>query len=297
MYHHLYIDANIEPEVVEVENGVFLHFYKLGEGKPRIFIISGIHGDEQTGVYISEDLLQRLSKTELFGSVIILPIANPPAFRCKTRISPIDSLDLNRIFPGSSQGTVTERLAAEIWEQARQSDYIIDLHCCEHECVPHVLALHREFSYVRTFSYKLGIPHIIESTGLRGQLFVEASHEGIPAVIIEMRGGKYIDLQSAVQVREALLNFLTALGLVQGRALEGKSEFYGRITEIKSPANGVFIPKLLCGTEVDEETLLGEMKGSRKIHSPLNGLLVYIERTTYVFKGEKVAGVAAKLKY
>jgi len=297
VYHHMLIGTNIEPEVSRIENGLSLHFYKLGEGKPRIFITSGIHGDEQTGVYVAEDLLQRLGKMELFGSITILPVANPPAFRCKTRISPLDGLDLNRVFPGNSEGTVTERLAAEIWEQARQADYIIDLHCCEYDCVPYVLALHREFSYVRTFSYKLGIPHIIESTGLRGQLFVEASHEGIPAVIIEMRGSRYIDLQSAVQVREVLLNFLTTLGLVQGRALESKSEFYGRITEIKSPANGVFIPKLLCGAEVNEETLLGEIRGGSKIHSPISGLLVYIEKPAYVFKGDKVAGVAAKLKY
>lgn len=297
MYRHMITGTNIEPEVVQIENGISLHFYKLGEGKPKVFITSGIHGDEQTGVYVAEDLLQRLSKMDLFGSVIVLPVANPPAFRCKTRVSPIDCLDMNRVFPGSREGTVTERLAAEIWDQARQSDYIIDLHCCEYDCVPYTLALHREFSYVRTFSYKLGIPYIIESTGLRGQLFVEASHEGIPAVIIEMRGGKYIDLQSAVQVREALLNFLTMLGLVQGQTLEGRSEFYGRITEVKSPGNGMFIPKILCGAEVDEETLLGEIKGGIRIYSPLNGLLVYIEKPTYVFKGEKVAGVASKLKY
>jgi len=296
VFQHLFINANIKSETIEVEKGVSLPIFRLGEGKPHVFIISGIHGDEQTGIYVAENLIKKLSGMEVFGSITIVPVANPPAFRCKSRSSPMDGLDMNRIFPGNKEGTVTERLAAEIWEQAMQSDYIIDLHSCEDECVPYVLALHREFSYVKTLSYKIGIPYVIESTGTRGQLFVEASREGIPAVIIEMRGKEFIDLQSAVQVRDFLLNFFGSLGIIQGHGLESKPEFYGRIVEIKAHMDGLFVPKFFCGSEISEESLIGEIKDKGNIISPLDGLLVFIKKMMYVFKGEKVAGIATKLK-
>jgi len=296
VFHHLLANTNIKSETIDVEKGVPLFIFRLGDGKPHVFVISGIHGNEQTGVYVAENLIKKLSKMDLCGSVTIVPIANPPAFRCKSHNSPIDGLDLNRVFPGDREGTVTERLAAEIWEQALQADYIVDLHSCEEECVPYVLALHREFSYVKSLSYKIGIPYIVESTGTRGQLFVEASREGIPAIIIEMGGTRSIDLQSAVQVRESLLNFLTSLGIIQGCALESRPEFYGRIIEIKSPVDGLFVPKLVCGSEINEETLIGEIKNKSNITSPFDGLLICIKRMMYVFKGEKVAGVASRLK-
>jgi len=297
VFRHLFVNTNIKSETIEVEKGISLFIFRLGDGKPHVFLISGIHGNEQTGVYVAENLIEKLSKTELFGSITIVPVANPPAFRCKSRISPMDGLDMNRVFPGNREGTVTERLAAEIWEQAMQADYIIDLHSCEEECIPYVLALHREFSYVKSLAYKVGIPYVIESTGTRGQLFVEASREGIPAIIIEMGGKCSVDLQSAVRVRDFLLNFLTSLGIIQGYELESKPEFYGRIVEIRAPTDGLFIPKSFCGSEVSEESPIGEIKNKNNITSPLNGLLVYIKKVMYVFKGEKIAGIATKLKH
>lgn len=297
MFHHLFVNTNIKPEIIEVEKGAPLFIFRLGKGKPHVFIISGVHGNEQTGVYVAENLIEKLSKTELFGSITIVPVANSPAFRCKSRKSPMDGLDMNRIFPGNKEGTITERLAAEIWEQAIQADYIIDLHSCEEECVPYVLALHREFSYVKSLAYKVGIPYVIESTGMRGQLFVEASREGIPAIIIEMGGGCSVNLQSAVQVRDFLLNFLTSLGIIQGYELGGKPEFYGRIVEIRAPTDGLFLPKSFCGSEIGEESPIGEIRNKDNIISPLNGLLVYIKKAMYVFKGEKIAGIATKLQH
>nr|MDO8046286.1 succinylglutamate desuccinylase/aspartoacylase family protein [Candidatus Baldrarchaeota archaeon] len=297
MFYHLFVNGSIKPDTIEVEKGVPLFIFRLGEGKPHVFLISGVHGDEQTGIYVAESLIEKLSKMELFGSITIVPVANPPAFRCKTHNSPMDGLNMNRIFPGNREGTVTERLAAEIWEQAIQADYIIDLHSCEEECIPYVLALHREFSYVKSLAYKVGIPYVIESTGTRGQLFVEASREGIPAIVIEMGGRCSVDLQSAVRVRDSLLNFLTSLGIIQGYELESKPEFYGRIIEINAPSEGLFIPKSFCGSKVGEESTIGEIKNGSNIIAPLNGLLVYIKRVMYVFKGEKIAGIAAKIKH
>jgi N2-acetyl-L-2,4-diaminobutanoate deacetylase len=45
------------------------------------------------------------------GRVIIVPAMNFPAFRAARRTSPIDAGNLNRIFPGRPDGSVTEKIA------------------------------------------------------------------------------------------------------------------------------------------------------------------------------------------
>ena len=58
-----------------------------------------------------QELAQTLAPDEISGRVIIVPFFNYPAFRGGTRTSPIDQRNLNRIFPGRPDGTVTEKIA------------------------------------------------------------------------------------------------------------------------------------------------------------------------------------------
>ncbi|WP_420872064.1 M14 family metallopeptidase [Cohnella rhizosphaerae] len=73
-------------------------------------------------------LYERLAPEELAGSLVMLPIANPYAYRAGTRISPDDDMNLARVFPGKPDGTVTERLACTLHDLIAGSDFFLDLH-------------------------------------------------------------------------------------------------------------------------------------------------------------------------
>ena len=45
------------------------------------------------------------------GRIIVVPMANFPAAKAGLRTSPIDELNLNRVFPGDPDGTPTQALA------------------------------------------------------------------------------------------------------------------------------------------------------------------------------------------
>ncbi|WP_425341220.1 hypothetical protein [Brevibacillus borstelensis] len=47
-----------------------------------------------------------------------------------TRYSPFDGIDMNRLFPGSTEGSPTLQLARALWEETRDDEYLIDLHIC-----------------------------------------------------------------------------------------------------------------------------------------------------------------------
>ena len=81
-----------------------------GEG-PTALLTGGNHGDEYEGPIALLKLANDLKPSQVSGRVIIVPAMNYPAFRAARRTSPIDAGNLNRIFPGRPDGSVTEKIA------------------------------------------------------------------------------------------------------------------------------------------------------------------------------------------
>jgi N2-acetyl-L-2,4-diaminobutanoate deacetylase len=99
-----------------------------GEGTTAL-LTGGNHGDEYEGAIALFDLARSLSPSEIQGRVIILPALNYPAFRAGTRTSPIDRGNLNRSFPGSPSGTVTEKIADYVTRcLLPMADIVLDIH-------------------------------------------------------------------------------------------------------------------------------------------------------------------------
>jgi predicted deacylase len=75
------------------------------------------------------NLVKSLDPARIQGRVIILPAANFPAAMAGRRTSPIDEGNLNRLFPGDPDGTVTEQIAYHIeHELVPMADLVCDLH-------------------------------------------------------------------------------------------------------------------------------------------------------------------------
>src|SRR3954470_10441609 len=101
---------------------------KNGEGPTALFV-SGTHGDEYEGQVALCNLTKSLDPARIQGRVIILPAANSPAAIAGRRTSPIDEGNLNRLFPGDADGTVTEQIAYHIeHELVPLADLVCDLH-------------------------------------------------------------------------------------------------------------------------------------------------------------------------
>ena len=85
---------------------------KNGEGK-RLCVVTGIHGDELEGQYVCFLLAQTLNRHPemLHGAVEIYPAVNPLGIDSIQRGIPGFDLDMNRTFPGSDSGVMTEYMA------------------------------------------------------------------------------------------------------------------------------------------------------------------------------------------
>ena len=107
-----------------------LHLGEAGDSGPLALITAGIHGDEGPwGAASIHQLLDATPRDELLGRLRVVPVANPNALAHEARCAPLDSLDLNRLFPGNADGFHSERLAALITAEALPDvDFLIDLH-------------------------------------------------------------------------------------------------------------------------------------------------------------------------
>lgn len=98
------------------------------EDGPTIYVIAGVHGDEQAA-WLTGNLLKKIGIKA--GTLYILSPANPwgAAQEVPTRYVTGEE-DLNRSFPGDENGSVAEQVAAAIFADVQRAapDFVFDLH-------------------------------------------------------------------------------------------------------------------------------------------------------------------------
>ncbi|UCH25194.1 MAG: succinylglutamate desuccinylase/aspartoacylase family protein [Trueperaceae bacterium] len=116
------------------ELGVPVHVVAGDEPGPGLALVVGLHGHEYSAINILREVLQSVDPARLRGHLIMVPMANPVAFEYGSKSTWIDGLyggpgDLNRSWPGSPDGWLTERLAhAMAHEVFPHIDVVIDFH-------------------------------------------------------------------------------------------------------------------------------------------------------------------------
>lgn len=101
---------------------------------PTMFLNGCMHGDETLGADVLRRVAHTLNPNEMAGNVVIVPVANLGAQATRTRRNIMELYpgphDMNRVFPGSADGVMSERLADLIDRQfSGIADYVFDLHC------------------------------------------------------------------------------------------------------------------------------------------------------------------------
>src|SRR6267143_6187400 len=98
---------------------------------PVLALIAGNHGYEYPPILALQRLPTLIDPAKLKGTIIIVHVANMPSFLGRTvYFSPVDGKNLNRVYRGLKDGTVSERIACAITtEVIEKADYVLDLHC------------------------------------------------------------------------------------------------------------------------------------------------------------------------
>ena len=105
-----------------------ISYAKNGDG-PGAILTGANHGDEYEGPIALQHLANTIDVERVRGRVIIIPMMNYPAFQTAQRVSPIDQLNMNRVFPGQPKGSVTQLIADYISSALLpMCEYVLDIH-------------------------------------------------------------------------------------------------------------------------------------------------------------------------
>ncbi len=300
-------------------------FGGLREG-PRLLVTAGIHGDEFLPMLAVDHLVRRFESDRalaegLRGTLVLVSIANPPAFRRGHRCGE-DGLDLARTFPGNEDGSPTERLAHHLNREIQCADSYVDLHTGGTElCVwplagyvlhPDKTILERQRELARAFL----LPFLWgTSAELPGRSLSAARDAGVPAIYVEYLGGhreraEIFDgeagrVDDAHPLVAGCLNVMRHLGMIEGGAKELPQETVedwrsgsGHMqVSCPAPATGFFRPAARLGEIVSPGDLIGEVDSGagsspHRILAQQSGRLIVLREFPRINEGDAVAVIA-----
>lgn len=249
------------------------------DGGKRISIVTGIHGDELEGQYVCYELARRIKERPecLTGTVDIYPAMNPLGIDSITRGIPAFDLDMNRIFPGSRDGAMTEYLAAEIIRDLMGSDLCVDIHASniyltelpqirinelhEKELVPLAKLANVDFVWVH------GASTVLEST-----LAFTLNSRGVPTLVVEMGVGMRITRSIGNQLVDGIFSLMKELdiwsGEISGLREPIVSSDPDEVLFLNASRSGIFIQ------EARHNTWLKKGESVGKVVDPLNGTVL-----------------------
>lgn len=278
---------------------------------PRVVITAGVHGGEFPPIDAAVRLADGLEPTEVRGQVIICPVANPPAvYQGRLNISPVDGVNLNRVFPGDPVGGPTERLAAWLFTHlVDAADVYIDLHCGG---IDQVL---RDF-----VGYRLtGDPDLDKATAeLAGSFGIEdvilgltpeggnshaaAARRGISAVLVEVGQLGQRDEATALRRVDGLLKALRHVGVLdQDGSAPASIRTWVWSAGVTTEATGLWYPEFSFDADVIGEVAEGELLGrivdptdgtEHTVHAPADGRIFYGMHGLTVAPGTELAALA-----
>lgn len=183
-----------------------------------------MHGDEYEGIAAIPQVYRAIKPKALRGRLVMAPVCNMPAYEAAQRSSPIDGLNLARVFPGDLAGSITRQIAGWLTRKLlRHADFLIDLHtggiACElptligyiddeGELGQASLAAAKAFGAPVIWGHPLPLP--------AGRSVSAATSMGIPSLYTEAPGGGRCDPDVVACFRDGVLNVMRRLGMIEG---------------------------------------------------------------------------------
>jgi len=265
---------------------------------PCLLVTAGVHGAEFCSIEAALRLL-RVDPRELRGTIVVLPILNVQGFnRRSIGVMPEDGKNLNRVFPGSADGSLSERLAAWLVKDVfPKVDAYVDLHGGDltEEIVPIVLFPAND-PRSQELAIAFGLPMIVEVPG-RGSTIAGGAACGVPSVIVEIGGNGLWTEDQVTQFTHGIDRILAHLGIKRSEATEGRQTAKQvALQTLSASAAGIWYPAKRLSDPVQAGAVLGEVRDAfgavvATITSEVDGLVLFRLTTLSVNKGETVFGI------
>lgn len=253
---------------------------------PGVAIFGGTHGNEFEGQVAALKLAHELDPSAMSGRVLLMPRLNPPACAAVMRESPLDRGNMNRVFPGKPDGTITYRIAHFVSTYIfPKVSVVVDVHAggtkLRFPVLPAVLesadaSLWKE-AVNTVFLFDAPFVGVGSASLQLGTLTGCASSLGKVTIGGEFGYCKSVYLPGLRHAFEGILNVLRHNGNLTGRPRRVDPVRKGPPIMIRAasaeeyvpaPFAGIFEPVLDVGEPVAEGQLLGRLHNFERFNQP-----------------------------
>lgn len=282
------------------------------EKGPTLALVGGTHGYEYAPVMGLQIVARKIDPAKLSGTVIIVHVANMPSFLGRTiYYSPADGANLNRVYPGKADGTLSQRIANAITTQViEQADYLVDMHSGDgnEDLRPYIympVTGNSEMdAKIKGMALAFGLDHIVidkrDNLPADASLYTDMTGltRGIPSMTTEAGRVGSTEPDLVRKNVDGVMNLLRHLKMLPGEERPPQPTVWlGEFSVVASPADGMFIASVRGGHTVAEGGVLGQLvdffgEPIATIRAPFAGMVNYVIATPPMRKGEPVAMVS-----
>jgi predicted deacylase len=312
-------------KAIEMPNGsvIQIPFILINgvEKGPILYSQVAAHGMEINGVEVIRRLVTKLEPNDLSGGLILVPVANTFAFAMKQSVVPEilrPGYNMNRVWPGKSDGTIHERMAYVLWENCiKKANYLIDNHTGGTGMLTHVVFMHED-PKARELAINYGCEYIIsEKTGREekeagtgradwekerffAKLRVAAGDEGIPGITPELDGHSRFDENAITIGLRGFTNVMKYLNMLDNKPELPKKQLIleNHLGRTKAKRSGLFRAEIEPGIYVKKGDIIGRIysiwdifKEVEVVEAPIDGFCYSIADNPVVYEGDSLASV------
>ena len=271
-----------------------------GATSPCIYVGGGTHGDEINGVAAVLRLIEEVSPEKLNGSLVLVPVQNPLGFKYRCRLNPFDPIDPDWVHPGRPSGNYSKSVKKFLYDLVEGVDCVIDLHTAGRGGFNNTMVYvppetgGGEGEASLRLSLAFGGDQIIQGKNLDDYgwpvqyampfVFARMGKTGIYAESGE--GGSTIpDSKSVDYFLRGVKNVMKTMGMIEGEVVkQGKRNIIDPVKDesfnLDSPIEGIFIPSVAAGANVNEGQILAKIygipTGVYDVHAPKRGYIVWV---------------------
>jgi uncharacterized protein len=272
---------------------------------PVVLFSAGLHGDEINGIEIVRQIITRKINKPKRGTIICIPVVNIFGFVNKNREFP-DGRDLNRVFPGSKNGSLASRFAYYLLKEVMPHvDYCIDYHAggASRFNAPQIRIApgHADLEHLSDI---FNAPFTLYSKNITGSFRSACGKLGIKILLFE--GGKSLDIneditREGVQGAKRILAHLDMLNPKKTAHEAGAPPV--RITSsmwVRARNSGLFQNKTAAGRYVQKGEVLAHItdpfgKFDKKVHAPYSGYIINSNDAPIVYQGDAIFHISQRL--
>ncbi len=272
---------------------------------PTVLLTAGLHGDELNGVDIVRQIVHKKINIPKRGTIICIPVINIFGFINKSREFP-DGRDMNRVFPGSKDGSLAGRFAYHLLKSIIPLvDYAIDFHAGGQSRfnAPQIRVAPND-KELEELAMIFQPPFLLYSNQIAGSFRNACAKRQVKMLLFE--GGKSLDINKEVSdmAVEGVKRFLAHFNMLQdnfGIKEQAKPTIIIEKAQwIRSKRSGLLHDQVEIGSFVEKGGTLAEISDpygmeNIKIKAPFSGYVINVNHSPIVYQGDAIFNMSKTL--